>query len=386
MPTETPWAVSSFEDPQISALRQEIRACLADEIMQHGDDWEANGTIPHEVYRHFGKHGLLGLSHPTDVGGTAMGPVAAVVFAEELARTSYGGLSEAIGIHTDMSSTHISRCGTDEQRQKFVPDFVVGKTICAIAVTEPNAGSDVAAMTTTARRTKDGWVLNGTKTYATNALHGDVIIVAALTADDRPSRSVSLFIVDRDTSGLSKLPMPRKHGMLSSDMAELVFEDAILPLDRLLGEENRGFYAIMQNFQNERLVLGAMSVGMAREAMKVTLDHLKSRAIYGKTLWDLQANRHRMAMNAAKVEASAALVYRTAERHVRGEDCVRDISMIKALSGEMLQDVVRDCLQLHGGAGYLQNSAIERLGRDSRVMTIGGGATEVMLDEIAKRM
>lgn len=380
------WTVSSFEDNQITVLRQTVRDCLNNEIMKRGDEWEVNGTIPREVYRYLGKHGLLGLSHPTDVGGTAMGPVASVVFAEELARSSYGGLSEAVSIHTDMSSTHISRCGTSEQRRRYIPDFILGETICAIAVTEPGAGSDVAAMTTTARRTANGWVFNGTKSYVTNAMHGDVFVVAALTGNGKPSRSVSLFIVESNTPGMSIRPMPRKHGMLSSDMVELVFEDALLPPDSLLGEENRGFYSIMENFQNERLVLGAMSIGMAREAIQITLDHLKSRAIYGKTLWDLQANRHRMAKIAAQVEATAALIYRTAERFARGEDCVRDISMIKALSGEVLQDVVRDCLQLHGGAGYLQSAAIERIGRDARVMTIGGGATEVMLDEIAKRM
>jgi acyl-CoA dehydrogenase len=265
--------------------------------------------------------------------------------------------------------------------------MIGGSIICSIAVTEPDAGSDVAAMTCAARRAPEGWVLDGVKSFVTNALHGDVFIVAARTDPAaRPSRGLSLFAVERGTPGLTILPMARKHGMLASDMAMLVFDKATIPSDALVGEENRGFYAIMHNFQNERLVLAAMALGMGLEALDLTVASLKTRRAFGGTLWDMQGSRQQIAMLAARMQAVRALVRETAIRSARDEDCVREVSMVKALAGETLQDVVRVCLQLHGGAGYLQDSAIERLGRDARVMTIGGGATEVLLEEVAKRI
>jgi acyl-CoA dehydrogenase len=180
--------------------------------------------------------------------------------------------------------------------------------------------------------------------------------------------------------------MERKHGMLSSDIADLVFENAMLPADALIGEENRGFYGIMDNFQNERLVLGAMSLGMGLQALDITVEYLKARRAFGGNLWDKQAIRHRIAFLYARMRAIGALIHETSIKSARNEDVVREVSMIKALAGETLQDVVRDCLQFHGGYGYMHGTAIERLGRDARLMTVGGGATEVMLDEIAKRL
>jgi acyl-CoA dehydrogenase len=265
--------------------------------------------------------------------------------------------------------------------------MIRGDRICAVAVTEPGAGSDVAGMQTRAERQGSGFVLTGSKTYVTNAVHGDVFIAAARTDPHaKSSRGISLFAVERGTPGLRIVPMPLKHGMRSSDIADLFFERTLLPASSLIGEENRGFYAIMDGFQNERLVLGAMCLGMGNKALEITLDHVKTRNAFGGTLWDLQATRHRLAMLAAQIKAVGALVRETAVRVASGEGCVREVSMIKALSGETLQDVVRGCLQVHGGVGYMHGTAIERLGRDARLMTIGGGATEVMLDEIAKRL
>lgn len=384
--TRTGW-LDSFDGPRAQALRGKVRAYVLEEAKPKGQHWEDIGTIPHEDFRRLGELDLLGMCHPGEYGGSDQGPVASVIFAEELSRCGYSGLPEAVLIHTDMASTHIAHRGSKAQKERYLPGMINGDLICSVAVTEPGAGSDVAALATTAQRGRGGWVLNGTKTYITNALHGDVFIVAARTdMKAKSSRAVSLFAVERDTPGLTIRPMTRKHGMLSSDIADLVFEDALLPADSLVGEENRGFYGVMENFQNERLVLGAMCVGMATEALELTLAFLKTRQVYGGTLWDLQANRHRVALLAARMKAVQCLVHETALRCARKEDCVREVSMIKALAGETLQDVVRACLQLHGGAGYMHGSAIERIGRDARLMTIGGGATEVMLDEVAKRL
>lgn len=380
-------AAITFEDPRIVALRKRAREHVRTHIEPQGEHLESLGTTPHAVYRELGSVGLLGHCHEPIFGGSGLGPLASVAFAEEIAASTYGGVAEAVLIHTDMSSTHIAHRGTQAQKQRYLPGMVQGNMICGIAVSEPDAGSDVAGMKTTARRDGDHWVLNGVKTYVTNAVHGDVMIVAARTdLQAKPSRGISLFIVERDTPGLVIRPMARKMGLHSSDIADMVFDNARLPADRLLGEANQGFRSIMENFQNERLVLGAMAVGLGRKALEITLAHVKSRKAFGATLWDLQATRQRLAMLAARQKAVTALVHETAVRATRGEDCVREVSMVKALAGETVQDIMRDCLQLHGGAGYMADCAMERMTRDARILTIGGGVTEVMLEEVAKRM
>ncbi|WP_048440625.1 acyl-CoA dehydrogenase family protein [Caenimonas sp. SL110] len=378
---------TSFDDPRIVQLQGAARRHVREHITPHGDAWEEAGTTPHSAFRALGAAGLLGVCHRTEDGGTDLGPIGSVVFSQEISASSYGGVAEAVLIHTDMSSTHIAHRGTPEQRKRFLPGMLAGDLICGIAVSEPEAGSDLAAMRTTARREGDGWVLDGVKTYATNAVHGDVMVVAARTdMQAKPTRGISLFIVQPDTPGLQIRPMPRKLGLHSSDIADMVFTQAKLPADCLLGEENAGFQAILQNFQNERLVLGAMAVGLGRKALQVTLSHVKSRRAFGGTLWDLQATRQRLAMLAARHEAVRSLVQATAVRVAQGHDCVREVSMVKALAGETVQDVMRECLQLHGGAGYMADCPMERMTRDARILTIGGGATEVMLEEVAKRL
>lgn len=378
---------TSFDDPRIVKLRKTSRDAVRRHIEPHADAWETAGTTPRTAYRALGAEGLLGLCHASKDGGSNLGPIASVVFGEEIAASSYGGVAEAVLIHTDMSSTHIGHRGTPAQRRRYLPGMLRGDLICGIAVTEPEAGSDLAALRTTARRDGDTWVLDGVKTYATNAVHADAMIVAARTdAAAKATRGVSLFIVDRETPGLEIRPMVRKLGLHSSDIADMVFTGARLPADALLGPENRGFHAIMENFQNERLVLGSMAVGLSRRALKVTLAQVKSRKAFGGTLWDLQATRQRLAMLAARHAAVTTLVHATAVRAAQGEDCVREVSMVKALAGETVQDVMRECLQLHGGAGYMADCPIERMTRDARILTIGGGATEVMLEEVAKRL
>jgi len=378
---------TSFDDPRIAQLRLVARRAVREHIEPQGDAWEAAGTTPHAAYRALGAAGLLGLCHASEDGGSDLGPIASVVFGEEIAASSYGGVAEAVLIHSDMSSTHIGHRGTPAQRRRYLPGMLRGDLICGIAVTEPEAGSDLAALRTTARREGDAWVLDGAKTYATNAVHADAMIVAARTDEGaKATRGVSLFIVDKGTPGLEIRPMVRKLGLHSSDIADMVFTGARLRADALLGEENRGFHAIMENFQHERLVLGAMAVGLSRRALEVTLAHVKARKAFGGTLWDLQATRQRLGMLAARHAAVTTLVHATAVRAARGEDCVREVSMVKALAGETVQDVMRECLQLHGGAGYMADCPLERMTRDARILTIGGGATEVMLEEVAKRL
>jgi acyl-CoA dehydrogenase len=237
------------------------------------------------------------------------------------------------------------------------------------------------------RRDGDGFVLNGTKLYITNGVHADLYFVAAKSdLSGSASRSVTMFLVERNTPGFRIGRTLDKHGWRSSDTAELVFEDCRIPAENVLGEEGRGFHAIMRNFQNERIVISAMAMGEAQAALDLTLEWVKTRKTFGAPLWDKQAVRQKLAMLAAKGEAGRQLVYATAARVGQGEDATREVSMCKAYCGELVNEVMYACVQFHGGLGFMRESAIERMSRDARVQAIGGGATEVMLEEVAKRM
>jgi acyl-CoA dehydrogenase len=304
-----------------------------------------------------------------------------------LGKSTFGGFAVTVLVHTDMASPHLANAGTREQLERWMPDIIAGKKIAAVAVTEPDAGSDVAGIRTTARREGDNYVLNGSKIYITNGVHADLYFVAAKTdLAAKGSRGISMFVVEKGTPGFSVARALKKHGWLSSDTAELVFEECRVPVANRLGEENRGFYAVMKNFQNERLVLGAQAIGEAQAAIALTLQWVTQRRTFGTTLWEKQAIRQRLAMQAAKVEAGRQLVYNTAWLASQGRDCVKEVSMLKAYCGELVNEVMYDCQQFHGGFGYMREAAIERMVRDARIHSIGGGTTEIMLEEVAKRM
>jgi acyl-CoA dehydrogenase len=313
--------------------------------------------------------------------------MSSVVLGEELSRSSFGGVASAITVHSDMSIAHIAHRGTHEQKQRYLPAACAGDKIGAICVTEPGAGSDVAGLKTRATRTSDGWLLNGAKTFITNGVYGDIYIVAARTDPDaKPSRGISLFIVDKDNPGLKIARKFDKHGWRASDTAELFLDDLHLPHDALLGEEGKGFYYIVSTFQNERLVAGAMCAGASAKAIELTVDYVRQRQAFGKSLWDQPVVRNKLAWVTSKTAAMRALVYQCAHMIDEGKDVVREVSMLKAYAAETLQEVVHTCLQLHGGTGYMTGTPIERMVRDARILTIGGGATEVMLEEVAKRI
>ena len=368
-------------------LRDQLRRFVEEEVKPHGAAWEEAGMVPRAVLRRMGALGFLGIRYPEVYGGSAMDSRATVVLAEELGRSTFSGLAITALVHTDMASVHLFNGGTEAQKARHMPRVISGEAICAVAVTEPGAGSDVKAIRTTARRVgNDRFVLNGTKMFITNGVHADLYCVAAKTGGERPGRDITIFLVEKGTPGLRVATQLDKHGWRSSDTAELSFEDCEIPAESILGEEGRGFYAIMRNFQNERLVIGAMAMGEAQAALELTIDYLKQRQAFDAPLWSKQAPRQRLSMLSARVAAARQLVYGTALRESRGEDVVREVSMIKALCGELVNEVMYDCLQFHGGAGYMRGMAIERMARDARVQSIGGGATEVMLEEVAKRL
>ena len=378
---------SIYFSEELDILRNQIRRFVSEEVVPKGDEWERQGQIPREVIKRMGALGFLGIRIDEKYGGSGLDTLGSLVLAEELGRSTFGGFTVTVLVHTDMASPHLARYGTEEQKQKYLPGIVKGDILTAIAVTEPDAGSDVAGLRTRAERSGNGWVLNGAKTYITNGVHADLLFVAARTDPDaKGSRGISMFAVERDTPGFKVANKLEKMGWASSDTAELVFEDARLPADALVGEENRGFYAVMQNFQNERMVTGAMAMSEAETAIAITLDYVKNRKAFGGTLWDKQVIRQRLAMLASKVEAGRQLVHRAAWLDAQGRDSIKEVSMVKAFCGELVNEVMYTCQQFHGGFGYMRESSIERMVRDARILAIGAGATEVMLEEVAKRM
>jgi acyl-CoA dehydrogenase len=282
-----------------------------------------------------------------------------------------------------MAGPHLINSGSREQLERWMPGVLSGETILSIGVSEPDAGSDVGGIRTKARKDGAGWRINGTKTFITNSVYGDLTIVAART--DQSRYGISMFLVPKETEGFTVSKKLDKHGWRSSDTGELVFEDVWVSDDQLLGTPHRGFYETMRNFQNERMVLVGMGVGAAQVAIDMTLAYTQQRQAFGGTLFDLGAIRQRMAMNQAKIDAVRASMYHAAWLGEQGFDNVKEMSGVKAFGAEAVNQVMYDCMQFHGGMGYMRESAIERMARDARILPIGGGATEVMLEEVAKR-
>jgi acyl-CoA dehydrogenase len=246
-------------------------------------------------------------------------------------------------------------------------------------------------MRTTARKVDGGYLLNGAKMFITNGVRGDLYFVAAKTGEAESgkrgrSHQITMFAVEKGAPGFRVARALKKHGWLCSDTAELVFEDCFVPDENIIGHQGQGFYALVKNLQNERIVLGAQALGEAMKAIELTLDWVKQRRAFGAPLWDKQVIRQRLSMRLAQVESARALLFNTAWRDTRNENVVKEVSMLKALAGTLVNEVMYDCLQFHGGMGYMRESPIERMTRDARVQSIGGGATEVMLDEVAKRI
>jgi acyl-CoA dehydrogenase len=369
--------------PEHELLRDQVARFIAREVEPYAAAWEEEGCVPREVLRKMGDAGLLGLMYESEFGGGEADALTNLVFAEALSQSTFGGFIITVLVHTDMASPHLFHAGNAVQKAKYMPDVIAGKTITAVGITEPGAGSDVAGMRMTAKREGDEWVLNGTKMFITNGVHANLYFVAAKTGTAR--HQVSMFIVERGTSGFTVGRALKKTGWLSSDTAELVFDNVRIPAGNLLGEEGKGFYSVMKNFQTERIALAAMAVGHCTQALKMTLDYVRQRQAFGATLWDKQTIRQRIAMLDAKTRAARQFMYHCAWSVTQGRDIVQEVSMLKALTGELVNEVLQTCQQFHGGMGFIRETAIERLWRDARVLGIGGGATEVMLEEVAKR-
>lgn len=378
---------SIYVDEDLAAIRSQVRDYVGKEVVPSVETWEEEGGVPRSRLAEMGELGFFGLRIPETYGGVGLGHVASVVFAEELGRSTSGGFAITVLVHTDLATPYVTNFGSENQKERWLPRFATGELISAIGVTEPDAGSDVAAIRTTARRDGDGWRLNGTKMFITNGTIADIVFIAAKTDPaTKGSRGISIFAVEQGTEGFNASRDLEKMGWHSSNTAELVLEDVWVPDSHLIGEENRGFYYIMGNFQNERLAIMGQALGEAQKALELTVGYVKERSAFDAPLWEKQGIRQRLAMRQAEIDAARELTYHAAWLTDQGEDTVRQVSEVKALVGELVNRVLYDCVQFHGGMGYIAETAVERMYRDVRIHSIGGGATEVMLEEVAKRL
>ncbi|HVL95179.1 MAG TPA: acyl-CoA dehydrogenase family protein [Solirubrobacteraceae bacterium] len=364
-------------------LRESIRSFVSRELRPHAAEWEET-TFPDSVFRRMGELGFLGLDKPEQYGGQGGDYFSALVLAEEMTGSESGGLAMGVAVHTDMAMPPILAFGTEEQKQEWVVPAIAGEKILCLGITEPDAGSDVANIKTRAVRDGDDWVINGSKTYITNGHRADVIVLVTRTDLDAGYDGFTLFLVPMDAPGVIREEKLEKLGMHASDTALLAFQDVRVPDSAVLGQVGKGFYHIMWELQSERMIGAAGCVAGAQRAFDKTLQYAMERTAFGRPIGKFQAIRHKFADMATKIEAARQLTYATAWRFANGEYPVREISMAKLLSARVFCEVADECLQIHGGAGYMKEYGIERVWRDARLNRIGAGTDEIMLDVIGR--
>ena len=364
-------------------LRESIRRFAKKELAPHAEEWEET-TFPDWVFTRMGELGLLGLDKPEAYGGQGGDYFTSLVLAEEIAHARSGGLAMGVAVHTDMAMPPILAFGSEEQKQEWVVPAIAGQKILCLGITEPDAGSDVSGIKTRAVRDGDGWVINGSKTYITNGLRADGIVLVTKTDPDAGYEGFSLFLVPMDAPGVVREKRLEKMGMHASDTELLAFQDVRVPSTELLGEEGKGFFHIMWELQGERLIGAAGCVAGAQLAFDQTLRYAQERKAFGRQIGSFQAIRHKFAEMATKIETARQMVYTTAWRHSKGEYPVREISMAKLHASRIAVEVADECIQIHGGAGYMKEYGIERVWRDMRLNRIGAGTDEIMLDVIGR--
>jgi alkylation response protein AidB-like acyl-CoA dehydrogenase len=364
-------------------LRESITNFALKELAPHADEWEET-TFPDSVFRRMGELGFLGLDKPEQYGGQGGDYFSAMVLAEALSNANCGGLSMGIAVQTDMAMPPILAFGTEEQKQQWAVPAIKGEKILCLGITEPDAGSDVKGIKTRAVRDGDEFVINGSKTYITNGHRADVIVLVTKTDPDAGYDGFSLFLVPMDSPGVIREKKLVKMGMHASDTALLAFQDVRVPASAMLGEEGKGFYKIMWELQGERMIGAAGSVAGAQKCFDRTLEYAKEREAFGKAIGHFQVIRHKFAEMATKIESARQLVYVTAWRFANGEYPVREISMAKLHASRIACEVADECIQIHGGAGYMKEYNIERVWRDMRLNRIGAGTDEIMLEVIGR--
>jgi acyl-CoA dehydrogenase len=368
-------------------LRRSVRGFIERELAPHAQQWEAEEWFPDDVFPKLARQGLLGLKYPTEYGGQGGDYLHESVLCEELARVGSGGTAAGIGAHTNIATPPIWKFGTDEQKQRYLVPAIAGELIGALGITEPGAGSDVAALKTRAERVDGGFVVNGEKTYITNGVRAHFIVTAVKTSAEGGHHGISFLIVDRGegvaSSALHKL------GWHASDTATIAFQDVFVPQENLLGELNEGFKLIMANFQWERLAMALGAVGAMTIAWERTAEFARERQAFGRSLSGHQAIRHKLADMATSVYTCRCVTYDALRRFVAGEEPLKQVTMAKLLTQRASFELMDECLQIHGGAGYIRGDGgpsawVERAARDARLGPIGGGSDEIMREILGR--
>jgi citronellyl-CoA dehydrogenase len=377
--------LSTFFREEHEIYRRALREFVAKELAPHVDEWERAEEFPRAVFQRCGELGFLGSHYPEALGGSGGDYWYSVVWGEELARSGSAGLNMGLMVQTDMATPIVGVLGTDEQKREFLAPAIRGEKIAALGISEPGCGSDVASIRTTARRDGGDFVINGAKCWITNGTRADFLTLAVRTGG-AGFGGVSLVTFPTDAKGFKVAKKIHKMGNHASDTAELSFEDCRIPARYLLGEENQGFYYIMMNFQGERLIAAVSAVANAQVALDDTIRYTQERQAFGRPILKFQVWRHTFADLFTEVEAARWLTYRACDLFNREQDAVKEITMAKLFAGELLNRVVDRCVQAHGGFGYSDEFKISRMFRDSRLITIGGGTSEIMKEILSKRL
>jgi len=365
------------------AFRSSFKDFLQKEVVPHIEKWEKTGVIDRFIWEKFGEMGYFGLSTPEAYGGLDLDLFYTVIFLEELQKINSGGFAAAIWAHEYLAMTHLNEEASETIKQKYLTPSVEGKMVGCLCITEPFGGSDVAGMRSTAIKKEDTYVLNGSKTFITNGVYSDYLIVAAKTNPSDKHKGISLFVVDRKTPGISATKLD-KLGWRASDTGEIAFDNVEIPAENLLGEEAKGFPYIMQHFASERLIMGVNAHARAEYALEYAIKYMGERVAFGKSLDQFQALRHNIAEMASKIDMCKEYNYSIAKRLNDGLYVVKEASMSKLLSTKMADEVIYDALQMLGGYGYMEEYPMARLFRDSRLGPIGGGTSEILKEIIAK--
>lgn len=374
---------SMYFTEEHEAFRQSFKDFLQKEVVPHIDKWEKEGTVERFIWKKFGEMGYFGLNQPEEYGGLGLDLFYTVIFLEELQKINSGGFAANMWAHAYLAMTHVNKEGDDRIKKEYLTPSIEGDKIGCLCITEPFGGSDVAGMRTTAIKKGDTYVINGSKTFITNGVYSDYLVVAAKTNPEDKHKGMSIFIVDRDTPGISSTKLD-KLGWKASDTAEIAFDNVVIPAENLMGEEGKGFPYIMQHFALERLVMGINAHARAEYAVDYVVQYMSEREAFGKTLDKFQALRHKVAEMASRVDMCREYNYSIAKRLNDGIYVVKEASMSKLLSTKMADEVIYDALQLLGGYGYMEEYPMARLLRDSRLGPIGGGTSEILKEIIAK--
>ena len=374
---------SIYLNDEHTAFRAAVRGFVVDEIAPHADAWERQRAIPREIFRRMGELGFLGITIPEAYGGSGADLFFGITFLEELPRSRMGGFAAAVSVQQFMATPHILRHGSEALKRRYVAPSVTGAKIGALAISEPDSGSDVAALRTTAVRTGDTFIVNGAKTFITNGAGGDFFTLAVRTEEAPGAAGISLLAVDADTAGITRTPID-KLGWHSSDTAEVAFDDVRVPADHLIGAAGRGFAMLMAGFQLERLAAAAIAVGSAQVCLETAVDYIGSRKVFGRPLASYQALRHRLADLETELEAARQLTHHTAWLLQQDRPAAREAAMAKLFATELGKRAADECLQLHGGYGYMEEYPAARMYRDARAATITAGTSEIMREIISR--